>query len=220
MVLQQFERRLERLVEGAFAKVYRRGLQPLEIGRRLAREMDLHRTMGIRGVVAPNAFTVALSDADLERFESFADVLARELAEAAREHAETEGYGFLGPVEVTLERAPRLRAGVFEITAEVRGAAPGEAPATLVLPDGQRLPIGDEQIVLGRLHSCTVVIEDPNVSRRHAEITRDQREDAVVLTDLGSTNGTRVNGEKVTRHRLRDGDKITLGTTSLLFESQ
>lgn len=217
MVLQQFERRLERLVEGAFAKAYRRGLQPLEIGRRLAREMDLRRTMGMHGVIAPNVFTVALSDQDLERFDSFADALARELAEAAREHAQIEGYGFLGPVEVILERAPDLRAGVFEVTAEVQEAAGGFPPASLVLPDGQRLPIGDDPLLLGRLPSCSVVIEDPNVSRRHAEVAREG--DAVVLTDLGSTNGTRVNGARVGRHVLVDGDKITLGTTTLAFEN-
>jgi hypothetical protein len=218
MVLQQFERRLERLVEGAFAKTYRRGLQPLEIGRRLAREMDLHRTMGVHGIIAPNAFTVALSESDLERFESFAEALARELAEAAREHAQAEGYGFLGPVEVTLERAPDLRAGIFEVEAEVREAPGGYPPAYLVLPDGQRLSIGDEPILLGRLPSCTVVMEDPNVSRRHAEVSR--QGDDVILVDLGSTNGTKVNGERVSRCRLVDGDKITLGMTTLSFEGQ
>ncbi|MGH9074790.1 MAG: DUF3662 domain-containing protein, partial [Acidimicrobiales bacterium] len=138
MVLQQFERRLERLVEGAFAKTYRKGLQPVEVGRRLTREMDLRRTMGVRGMIAPNAFTVALSDADMERFETFADALARELAEAAREHARAEGYGFLGPVEVALEGDASLRAGMFLVAAEVV-EAPGGAPvASLVLPDGQR----------------------------------------------------------------------------------
>ncbi|MGH9065675.1 MAG: FhaA domain-containing protein [Acidimicrobiales bacterium] len=218
MVLQQFERRLERLVEGAFAKTYRKGLQPVEVGRRLTREMDLRRTMGVRGMIAPNAFTVALSDADMERFETFADALARELAEAAREHARAEGYGFLGPVEVALEGDASLRAGMFLVAAEVV-EAPGGAPvASLVLPDGQRLPIGDDPVVLGRLPSCNVVIEDPNASRRHAEIRR--QDDAVVLVDLGSTNGTRVNGASVSRHQLVDGDTVTIGTTTLAFEAQ
>src|SRR5437016_12636073 len=98
MGLQQFEQRLERLVEGVFAKAFRSGLQPVELGKRIAREMDLHRTVGVRGVIAPNHFTVALSDSDQERFASFAEALTRELGEAVREHARAEGYGFVGPV--------------------------------------------------------------------------------------------------------------------------
>src|SRR5215210_3119550 len=92
MGLQQFERRLERLVEGAFAKAFRSGLQPVEIGRRLPREMDLRRTVGVRGLMAPNHFTVALSPGDLGRFESFSTSLVRELQAAVREHARQESY--------------------------------------------------------------------------------------------------------------------------------
>ncbi|MGH9067422.1 MAG: FhaA domain-containing protein [Acidimicrobiales bacterium] len=216
MVLQQFERRLERLVEGAFAKAYRKGLQPLEIGRRLTREMDLHRQMGVHGMIAPNAFTVALSGDDLERFASFLDALAGELAEAAREHAKLEGYGFLGPVEVTLEEDAGLRAGTFEVGSEYIQPPPGSARADLVLPDGQRLAVGEEGVVIGRLPSCAIVIDDPNVSRRHAEVSR--QGDSVVLVDLDSTNGTKVNGAPVATHRLVDGDTITVGTTTMVFQ--
>lgn len=217
MGLQQFERRLEQLVEGAFAMAYRKGLQPVEVGRRLTREMDLHRTVGVRGMIAPNVFYVALAPADLERFESFLDALARELGDAARDHARQEGYGFLGPVEVILEEDPDLRPGVFQVAGEVRGGPGGGLDATLVLPDGQRLAIGEEPVVLGRLPSCTLVIDDPNVSRRHAEVTR--QDGAVVVVDLGSTNGTRVNGASVARQELVDGDKITVGTTTFTFET-
>src|SRR5262245_2398753 len=98
MGLQRFERRLERLVEGAFSKAFRSGLQPVEIGRRLAREMDAQRTLGLRGTVVPNAFVIELAQEDLERFESFHDSLLKELAEAAREHAREENYHFVGPV--------------------------------------------------------------------------------------------------------------------------
>lgn len=217
MGLQQFERRLEQLVEGAFAKAYRKGLQPVEIGRRLTREMDLHRTVGVRGMIAPNVFAVALAPADLERFESFLEALSRELAEAARDHARQEGYGFLGPVEVVLEEDPDLRSGVFLVASEVRGGPGGGLEAALVLPDGQRLAISEDPIVLGRLPSCTVVIDDPNVSRRHAEVTRQDGD--VVVVDLGSTNGTRVNGATVARQPLVDGDKITVGITTFTFET-
>ena len=102
MGLQQFEERLERLVEGTLAKPFRSNLQPVEIGRRLTREMDLHRRVGVRGLIAPNAFAVTLAPADVERFSNFIDALSRELSDAAREHAKNEGYLFVGPVEVEI----------------------------------------------------------------------------------------------------------------------
>lgn len=218
MVLQQFERRLERLVEGTFAIAFGKGLQPLEIGRRLAREMDLGRTMGIRGPVAPNIFTVTLSAPDMERFESFAEALTRELAEAGREHAKDEGYGLLGPMEVALELDPHGRAGVFSVASEVREAPGGASLAYLVLEDGQRLAIGEEPVIIGRLESCTIVVEDSSVSRHHAEVRR--IEDGVILVDLDSTNGTRVNGARVARHELVDGDQISVGAATFSFETR
>ncbi|HEX9969954.1 MAG TPA: DUF3662 domain-containing protein, partial [Acidimicrobiales bacterium] len=120
MGLQQFERRLERLVEGVFAKAFRSGLQPVEVGRRLTREMDLHRTHGVRGMVAPNSFEIALAPSDHQRFEPFADTLVRDLAEMARQHARDEHYTFLGPVEITLETDASLTPGMFLVSGEVR----------------------------------------------------------------------------------------------------
>lgn len=214
MVLQQFERRLERLVEGVFARTFRSGLQPVEIGRRLTREMDLYRTVGMRGLIAPNEFVVAVSAADAARFESFADALVRELADAAREHARTERYGFLGPVEVRLERDTSLSPGMFLVAGSFK-EGPGR-DATLVLPDGSRVPVGTKPVIIGRLEGSSIVVEDANVSRRHAEIRR--RGDAIMLTDLSSTNGTKVNGVAVQRCELNDGDKITMGRTTLSVE--
>ena len=116
MGLQQFEQRLERLVEGAFSKALRSGLQPVEIARRLTREMDLLRRVGVQGLIAPNAFVVTLSPQDAERFDSFADALARELGDAARDHARAEGYGFVGPVAVELHSLDTLRPGRFTVS--------------------------------------------------------------------------------------------------------
>src|SRR5205814_9964407 len=103
MGLQQFERRLERLVEGAFAKAFKGGLQPAELGRRLTREMDANRTLGVRGTIAPNHFVFELSSSDFQRFSAFEEALRRELGDAARQHARDERYEFLGPVEVLIE---------------------------------------------------------------------------------------------------------------------
>jgi hypothetical protein len=215
MGLQQFERRLERLVEGVFAKAFRGGLQPVELGRRLTREMDAQRTVGVRGMLAPNSFTVVLSEADRSRFESFEEALVRELADAAREHARTEGYHFVGPVAVELETDPSLSAGMFLLSGEVRA---GDGPVgALVLPDGNRIPVGEDPVTIGRLSECDVVLNDTKVSRRHAEVRRDGGE--VVVVDLGSTNGTQVNGAGVRERRLTDGDQVTVGATTLRFEA-
>jgi hypothetical protein len=216
MGLQQFEERLERLVEGTLAKPFRSNLQPVEIGRRLTREMDLHRRVGVRGLIAPNAFVVTLAPADVERFANFIDALSRELSDAAREHAKVEGYSFVGPVEVEIFEGPKLKAGRFTVEAEVREDADGGFLAELVLTDGRRVQIGTEPLVIGRLPECGVVLADSNVSRRHAELRR--AGDSVVLTDLGSTNGTRVNGAPIRERTLASGDEVSVGSTRLIFE--
>lgn len=217
MGLERFERRLERLVEGTFAKAYRRGLQPVEIGRRLTREMDLQVTMGVRGTIAPNVFRVVLSPEDVERFSSFADALSKELAEAARDHAHQEDYGLLGPVEVELLEDSDYRAGVFLVETEVQAGPGGGVPAAIALPGGEVIAIEESPIVVGRMPGCDVVLDDPNVSRRHAEFRREDGH--IIVSDLGSTNGTLVNGEKMSERRLVDGDRITLGRTTIRFES-
>lgn len=215
MGLQKFEGRLERLVEGTLSKPFRSNLQPVEIGRRLTREMDLGRRVGVRGLIAPNSFTVMLSAPDVERFSTFVDALSKELAEAAKEHAKSEDYSFLGPVDVQIYEGSRLRAGRFVITAAVVEGEEEVPLAELVLPDGGRISLGAEPVVVGRLADCGVVVNDPNVSRRHAELRR--VEDGVVVTDLGSTNGTRVNGVPVREQLLASGDEITVGSTTLVF---
>jgi len=196
MGLQQFEERLERLVEGTLAKPFRSNLQPVEIGRRLTREMDLHRRVGVRGLIAPNHFAVTLSPADVSRFSNFIDALSRELSDAAREHARIESYSFVGP--------------------EVHESEDGGILAELILPDGRRMSVGSEALVIGRLPECDIVLADSNVSRRHAELRR--KGDGVFVTDLGSTNGTRVNGAPVREQLLASGDEVSVGSTRLIFE--
>ena len=217
MGLQSFERRLERLVEGVFAKAFRSGLQPVELGRRLTREMDARRAVGVRGVIAPNVFNFALAPTDLERVSPFADALVRELADAAREHARSEGYRFVGPVEIELGEDPSLTPGIFLIRSELREGAGGASVGALVLADGERISVGDDPLTIGRLTECEVTLADDSVSRRHAEVRRQDSE--IVVVDLGSTNGTKVNGERVQERQLVDGDLITIGNSSLRFEA-
>ncbi len=217
MGLQGFEQRLERLVEGVFAKTFRSGLKPVEVGRRLTRDMDLHRTLGVNGPLAPNHFSVALSAADSEQFESFSEVFTRELAESARDHARAEGYGFVGPVHVELHVDPSLSQGQFLVASGFQ-EAPGGAPVgSIFLEDGRRVEIGETALVVGRMPECDVPLSDPNVSRRHAEVRRQGT--GFVVVDLGSTNGTRVNGAQVKERLLNNGDEITVGASKLRFEA-
>lgn len=215
MVLSGFERRLERFVEGAFAKAFRSGLQPIEIGRRIARAMDSGRSVGVRGLVVPNHFRVLLSTDDSRHFESFALALARELAGAATDHARTESYHFVGPVVVELVEDTTQRRGVFDIHARIEQAE-GAGPRCLVLPGGRRVAV-TTTLTIGRMADCAVHVQDPQVSRHHAEI-RTVPEGHVVV-DLGSSNGTMVNGITVTEHLLTPGDTIVVGDTALRYEA-
>ncbi len=217
MGLQNFEGRLERMFDGALGKAFRGDLHPVEIGRRVTREMDLRRRLGVNGLISPNSFVVHLSAHDFDRFESFLDALVRELEEAARDHARMEEYSFMGPVTVSVVEDPRQRRGRFAVVSSVREGPQGLPAASVVLSDGQRIVLGPEPITIGRLPESSVVVSDPNASRRHAEIRRSGTD--VVVVDLGSTNGTRVNGAPIRERILADGDEILVGTTSLRFEA-
>jgi Protein of unknown function (DUF3662)/Inner membrane component of T3SS, cytoplasmic domain len=213
--MQNFERRLEKLVEGTFSKAFRSGLQPVEVGRKVTRTLDAERTMGVNGdPIAPNNIGVYLSPDDFDRFSAFADALARELAETAREHSRAEGYHFVGPVTVTLVSDDELRAGECDIAAEVHE---GTRVGSLVLPDGRRYPLGESPVVLGRASDCEVVLADPRASRRHSQIQPVGH--GFVISDLESMNGTVVNGTPIREHPLADGDAIRLGSTVLHFEA-
>jgi hypothetical protein len=188
MGLQGFEQRLERLVEGVFAKAFRSGLKPVEIGRRLTRDMDLHRTLGVNGPLAPNHFSIALAPADSEQFETFSEVLTRELAESVRDHARAEGYGFVGPVHVELHVDDSLTQGQFLVASGFQEAPGGAAVGSIFLDDGRRIEIGEAPLAIGRMPECDLNLSDANVSRKHAEIRRQGT--GFVVVDLGSTNGT------------------------------
>lgn len=214
MGLQQFEQRLERLVEGVFAKAFRSGLQPVEIGRRLVREMDLHRVLGVQGPLVPNRFTIALSPQDRERITPIEHTLVANLVDTARDHARADGSRFPGMVAVDVVTDPHLSSGALRIhSAMVEGGPTG----AVVLPDGTRIPVGDQPIAVGRSADCDLVLADPTVSKHHLDLRRQGAD--VVLVDMGSTNGTKVNGAGVRERTLADGDEIRLGATVLRYEA-
>lgn len=218
MGLRNFERRLERLVEGTFARAFRTGLRPVEIGRRLRREIEIGTTLGLGGQrVAPNHHTVRLSDNDADQLGGVRASLERELAEVARDAARDEGWVFMGPVRVEITTDPKLRTGRFEIDAELREAPGGVGFGSLVDADGRRYELGDQRFVVGRLPECDIQLIDPNVSRRHAELR--PIEGGWVLIDLESMNGSAVNGRPVREQRLAEGDLIEIGDHALRFEA-
>jgi hypothetical protein len=219
MALQEFERRLERLVEGVFAKAFRRGLTPIEVGRRLTREMDVRRTVGVRGLIAPNAFKVAVSKDDHANvIAKMEQAVTRDLAGYVREHAREEGYVLVGPVDVTFDVDESLGAGEFLVTSDMVEGVGGGPVGAIVANDGERVQIALDPITIGRHPDCDVVLNDQEVSRQHAEVRREDGQFLVV--DLGSLNGTKVNGAGVKAPRpLEDGDVITIGAHTLRFEA-
>ena len=218
MGLKGFERRLERLVEGAFARAFKSSLRPVELGRRLIREMDDQRTVNVQGnVAAPNHFTITLGPDDYAQFAEIEESLLRALAEEARTHAREEAYVFMGPVEVVLKKDEELGVGSFGLSARFKEGAGGSSGGSIVLDDDRRVALGDQALTIGRATDAGVRVGDTSVSRRHAEIR--PTGDGWTIVDLGSTNGTRVNGRPITERRLADGDTITVGDATLRFEA-
>jgi hypothetical protein len=243
-VLQRFEHRLEGMVEGAFARAFKSELQPVEVASAIQREMDDRAAIVAQGrTLVPNDFVVEVSEDDYARLDMYADSLGIELATLAREYAKEQGYSFVGPVRMRFEGVRDLTTGTFRILSgvirgttvedgEIRrpasdlpqpaGAFRGN-PRLLVSgpdagPDGghqRTYEISTPLVILGRGTDCDLRLVDPGVSRHHAEIRVEDGE--VVLVDLGSTNGTFVNGQPVRRVPLADGTRVTLGRTTLVF---
>ena len=161
---------------------------------------------------------MTLNAVDHAGFGDIEDALVAELAEAAREYAREEGYHFMGPVTVELAVDNNLRSGRFGIVSQLKQATSGPGMGSLVLPSGQRVYVNNGPITIGRLPECEVSVNDSNISRRHAEVRAGTT--AYVVVDLGSTNGTMLNGIKTTgEQRLSDGDIISVGSTHLRFEA-
>ena len=218
MGLQSLERRLERMVDGVFSRRARNSLKPIELGRRIIRIMDDRRTVDVKGRrVVPNQFEIRLASTDLTGFADINDVLRTELIEVIREYARDEAYYFMGPVQVTLTENPDAKPGRFEVDFQMRQGNPVTTTAALVGPTGERVVLHAQIAVIGRHADCEITLTDTNVSRRHAEIHKDPS--GWILKDLGSTNGTSVNGTRITSPRyLSDGDVISVAGNHVRFE--
>ena len=213
-------------MEGLFSKTFRSGVQPIEIARHVVRTQDAGRQVGVQEVWAPNRFEVVLSPDDAERYERAKHAIANELKQVIRENAGERGYGLVGPPEVAFVVDENLKKGDLDVHASlVEGAeklapsGPIHLPSLLVHDDDSASPktvrLTKETVTIGRLPDCDVVLKDRGASRRHAQIRT--KDGVSTLTDLGSTNGTRLNGATVQSRALEDGDRITIGTTVIEY---
>ena len=219
MGLQAFEHGVERMVEGVFSRSSKGSIRPIELGRRLVREMDDHRSVDVKGRrIVPNIFEFHVSPHDHTSFAEIEDALVTELAEAAREHAREEGYHFMGQVSVSLLVDEASKPGRFSVASAMREGGHGTGAGTLVMPSGERMTLTAQIITVGRLAESGISLNDANVSRRHAEFRAIGT--AFAIVDLGSTNGTKVNGSRIEgEHKLSDGDIISFGSTHIRFEA-
>jgi hypothetical protein len=254
-VLRNLESRIADLVEGTFGRVFRTQVRPVEIARKLAREMDEHRTVSVSRTYVPNEYVVWLGPEDRARFEGVEHDVADELTAYLLEHARRERLALVSRPEIEFRTDDALRLGEFGIQARLVRPAAGQSSEAMeqadhghtmvystaaraqeeladvrserrgrpiLLAEGKRMPLGQHGGVIGRSRECDIVLADSNVSRRHAEIRPDGR-DGWVVTDLGSTNGVRVNGNPVTPNRpeaLQSGDRLDIGTVDARFEVQ
>ena len=220
MGLQSFEDGLGRMVEGVFSRAFKSNVRPIEIGRRLIKEIDSNRTVDMKGRrVVPNQFVVRLAADDQAALADIESALITELAEAVKEYCADENYHLRGPVVVTIEIDQSVNTGRIEVDSSVVKAGASEVVAKVTLPDDRKITLGRDTLIIGRLAECDITFDDSNVSRRHAEIKA--LVGGYAVNDLGSTNGTKVNGVTITFERaLRDGDIISVGSHSIRYEAQ
>jgi Protein of unknown function (DUF3662)/FHA domain len=229
-LLQRFEDRLEQMVSGAFAKAFRSAVQPVEVAAALQREVDNSAQILSRNRrLVPNQFHVELSPQDHERLSPYSSTLSQELAEMLREHAQEQSYVFTGPVSIAFDEREDLSTGRFRVRSaalakvtpvsdrSVTDTAVRRASVILEV-NGMKHPLDPPGIVLGRGSEADLRINDPGVSRRHAEIrvsSGDANGTQVSVVDLGSTNGMLVNGSRVKQAELDDGGTIKIGNTTM-----
>jgi hypothetical protein len=213
-LLDNFEKGLERAVNGAFAKTFKSGLQPIEITSALRRELDTKAAVLARDrVLVPNTFHVKLAPGDYERMSAIGPGLIDELTSLVQRHATAQHYSFAGGISITLERADRQTEGTVTIDS---GNAQGTVAWTPIVDvNGKRYPITHSRTVIGRGSDADITVDDTSISRKHVEILWDGTRAQV--NDLGSTNGSLLNGQKVSKALLPPDSVIDIGRTHIVF---
>ncbi len=228
-VFDNLERKLEGVVNGAFARVFKGDVQPVEITARLQKELDAEaRLLGRNRKLVPNDFTIGLSSHDYDRLVPYSRTLNQDIIPQLREYAANAGYVFNGPVTIAYEQDAELPLGQFTVTSQAVAAAATPATntsirrASLVLEvNGIRHPLTEPGFTLGRGTDADVRINDPGISRLHARVSvhGEQERPQVTIEDMGSTNGIVVDGRHVQSAQLREGSRIELGNTRMLVRS-
>ncbi|MBK8464004.1 MAG: FHA domain-containing protein [Nigerium sp.] len=228
-VFDNLERKLEGVVNGAFARAFKGDVQPVEITARLQKELDAEARLLARDrKMVPNEFVIGLSRHDYDRLVPYTRTLNSDIIPQLREYAASAGYVFNGPVTLAYELDEQLPVGRFTVVSEAVAAAASSATATairrasLVLEvNGIRHPLSAPGFTLGRGTDADVRINDPGISRLHARINVSGNGDqpSVTIEDMGSTNGILVDGQRVRQAALRDGSRVELGSTRMLVRS-
>jgi hypothetical protein len=213
-LLDNFEKGLERAVNGAFAKTFKSGLQPIEITSALRRELDTKAAVVARDrILVPNKFTVRLSPNDFERMTGLGDSLIDELIQLVQQHAATQHYSFAGGISIDFAEAPQLGEGMIDIASvNVKGSV---AWAPVLEIGAKRHPIIQARTVIGRGTDADITVDDSGISRKHVEVLWDGKRAQV--HDLGSTNGSKLNGERVSTAPLPPDSVIEIGRTRIVF---
>ncbi len=230
-VIQRFEQRLEGAVTGAFARAFRSAVQPVEIAAALQREIDNSaHILSRERMLVPNDFIVELSPSDHDRLDQFSETLASELGRLVEEHVKEQRYTLAGPLSIGFSRSAELGTGRFRVRSRTNASVTPvsgqrmtetaiRSSDVVIEVNGMRHPLSPPGLVIGRGQDADLRIDDPGISRRHAEIslTDGPMGTVVTVSDLGSTNGVVLNGQRVESGRVTDGAEIRLGNTVVVL---
>lgn len=213
-LLDNFERGLERAVNGAFAKTFRSGVQPVEISSALRRELDTKAAVVSRErILVPNEFTVRLAPPDFTRMNDVGRPLIDELTQMAHQHAVAQNYSFSGPVTIRLQQDGTLSTGILQIDSTT---VQRDVAWIAVLDIGsQRHRLQRGRTVIGRGSDADITIADTGTSRKHVEVLWDGKH--AQATDLGSTNGSKLNGQHFQQAIVEQDSTIEIGRTRMVF---
>jgi hypothetical protein len=239
--LDKFEHFFERVMEESVGRIFRSPVQPAEIGRRLERAMESNQVVSVDGIIVPNDYNVEMNPQDMVIFAEFVPALCRQMEEWLTDLAKNRSYEFIDHVRVQIVGAEGVSRRQIFVEAEIRELPnfnqheqdqiqktevmrvvrdTGDIPPKLLRfvgghETGSTIIVRRPLVAIGRALDNDIVLESAEVSRHHARI--DYRGSAFFIVDLGSTNGTLLNGERTVESELQHGDRITLGDITLEF---